>query len=69
VRRADPQSPCSRDAVRLMRGGATPFQAAQAVGVKVQTAEKFWLRWIVLPENAALKARIAELEAELAARR
>lgn len=55
MRRNGPQSPASRDAVRLMQGGATFWQAAIAVGVAVQTAEVWYLRWIVYPEWKAMK--------------
>jgi hypothetical protein len=50
----------------MLDKGAHCYDAALAVGVAKQTAEKAYWRY-VLPQRQA--ARIAELEAELAARR
>ncbi len=61
-RHAEPRSPNARDAVRLMRGGASFRQVADALGITVQAVEKFWLRWIVLPENEALRAEVERLK-------
>ncbi len=60
-----PKTPRAIAAVALMRAGMVYTEAARVVGMKEQSCQMLFFRWLMLPDWTEQKARIAELETEL----
>jgi hypothetical protein len=65
-RKARPTTARARQVVELLGRGMALGDAALAIGMSHQAAEKLFFRWVVYPEWLALKERVEELEAQLA---
>lgn len=67
-RRGGPQSEKAIQAVSLLKAGRSIGDVAKEVGVAFQSVEKWWFRWIVLPQAESLAEEVKQLRSEAAAR-